>query len=358
MNTFFKPVAALLVALTIQLPVYGQSHSYFDSLDIAKAEAYEAVRSQYIKEYHDHIYIKPILTIRNLRLELQDANNQEDDIVYRPSSNNYFGFGIYAFDLNMELSFKLPQDQAEIPSEVFGETKAFDFQTNIYSKKWGADIAFQNYAGLYLDKPSRHYPGYQAGDPYPIRNDLSMRYFQLNAFYLFNHSRFSFRSPYVQSERQLKHAGSFMAGLFVSTFRFNADSTLIPETARPTYASNEELKEARVTTLALLPGYSHTFNYKMFYVNGSLSLGPGHLWLKYNEGPFERENIQIRPVFNLRAALGYNGDRFFGGITTVYQVVSAGISNLEVNSASGNVKIFLGLRIREKGIFKKNLFSF
>lgn len=328
----------------------------FDSLQQVKRAENLELRKTYIKEFHDRIYIKPILTVRSLRLELREVDRVVPDITYKPSSSNYFGFGLYLFDLNLELSFRLPQNEEETPSRIFGKTESFDFQTNIYAKKWGADVAWQRYNGMYLDKPDNHFTGRQPGDPYPIRNDLSLRYFQLNGYYIFNHNKFSFRSPYVQSEQQLKSAGSVIANVLVSTFNFISDSTLIPESAQPSYIGNENFNRSRITTLAIMPGYSHTLTFQNFYINASFSIGPGHLWIRYNVDDREKEDIRIRPVINGRVALGYNGDWFFAGMTAVNQVVSAEIDNLEINSNSGNFKLFFGIRILEKGVLTKDLF--
>ncbi|QSE97439.1 DUF4421 family protein [Fulvivirga lutea] len=334
---------------------FGQL-AYLDSLAEANKEEYTANRKLYIEERHDQWYIKPIVTLRTLNLDITDENQNVPDIRYSPSSNNFMGFGIYAFDLNIELSFKLPQDEEKVPADIFGKTESFDFQTNIYAKKWGADVAFQRYNGMYMEDPQNHFSDWQSGDPYPIRDDLSLRYFQFNGFYIFNHKKFSFRSPYTQADRQLKNQGSFLLSFFVSNFRFSADSTLIPPSAQAAFPLNDDLKRMRVTTLALMPGYTYTLTQNNFYINGALSLGPGHLWTAYNRGDFSEENIGFRPVFNFRGGFGYNGPQFFAGASGFFQVVSAKLDNANIASASGNIKFFVGFRIKEKGIMKKSLF--
>uniref|UniRef100_UPI0040499A6C DUF4421 family protein n=1 Tax=Fulvivirga sp. TaxID=1931237 RepID=UPI0040499A6C len=348
-------VCAIIILLLVSETSDAQT-SYFDSLRQAKKVRYDSARKDYIQTWSDKFYIKPILTVRFLNLIIDDENRRANEIVYSPSSNNFFGFGLYAFDLGVELSFKLPQNEEETPKEIFGETESFDFQTNIYAKKWGADISFQRYSSMYMEDPASHYADWIPGEPYPIREDLALRYFQLNGFYLFNHERFSLRSPYVQADRQLKRQGSFLLSMFVSTFSFSADSTLIPESAKVLYPENEEFRMMRTTTLALLPGYTYTLAKNHFYVNASFSLGPGHLWIKYNRGDFEKEDIKFRPVLGLRGAIGYNGEKFFAGITTNAKIVSTKIDNLNVNSRSGNIKIFFGLRLQEFGVLKKELF--
>ena len=340
--------------------VFGESWSQLrvlDSLDRVKKEQYLANRKLYIEERDDQWYIKPILTVRFLNLAIEDEDKKVNEIVYSPSSNNFFGFGLYLFDLSAELSFKLPQNEDDRPSEVYGKTKSFDFQTNIYAKKWGADISFQRYNGMYVENPSSHYDDWMLGDAYPIRDDLTLRYFQANAFYLFNNEKFSYRSPYIQADRQLKSQGSFLLSFLVSSFRFEADTSLIPVKTQAAYPGNESLRKMRATTLAILPGYTYTLTAKGFYVNGSFSLGPGHLWTLYNRDDYEKEDIGFRPVVGLRGGFGYNGSKFFAGATTNLLIVSSKIDNMNVNSRSGNIKFFIGLRFEEKGVMKNRLFN-
>ncbi|WP_222933128.1 DUF4421 family protein, partial [Fulvivirga aurantia] len=306
----------------------------------------DTLRATFIREFDDRLYLKPIFTIRSLSLEFADKNREADNINYKPSSNNFLGLGLYLFDIGLEVSFKLPQDDDDVPEEIFGETESFDFQTNIYARKWGADIAYQKYEGLYLEKPKNHIDSWQEGDPYPVREDLNLKYVQANWFYVFNNQKFSYRSPYIQADQQLKSQGSTQLGMFFSNFKFSADSSLIPLSAREAFPRNENITNGRITTIAVLPGYAYTLTWNNIYLNTSLAVGPGNLWIKFEREGAEEEEVKIRPVANVRAALGYNGDWFFGGITAVNQFVSGRIDNLDVNSNSANIKFFLGLRIK------------
>jgi len=315
----------------------------------------DSLRSRYIHEFDDRFYIKPIVTVRSLSLDLIDERGAEDDIKYDPSSNNFLGVGLYMFGLGAEISFKLPQNEAEVPPSIYGETESFDLQTNIYARKWGADLSYQRYKGLYIENPRDHYDGWEDGDPYPIRDDLELEYLQANIFYIFNNQRFSYRSPYIQADQQLRSQGSLQAGLFFSNLEFEADSSLIPPGARASFPSNESIQRGRVTTIAILPGYTYTLTWKSIYLNAAIAVGPGNLWTKFNREDSEEQVVKVRPVLNFRAAMGYNGSWFFMGLTAVNQVVSARIDNLDINSSSANIKLFFGVRFREVGILKKRI---
>lgn len=318
--------------------------------------AYDSVRINYVKEFPDKFYIKPILTVRRLSLELAAKDRQVDKISFVPSSNNFLGLGLYIFNINIELSFKVPQNEEEVPTEIYGQTESFDFQANIYAKKWSADVSYQNYQGFYVENPESHYPQWNEDGPFPIRDDLHLKYVQLNAFYLFNHKRFSFRAPYIQAEQQLKSQGSFLLGGFFSNFNMVADTALIPQASREFFPENSGFKKSRVTTLAVLPGYTYTLTYRDFYINAMLAAGPGNIWMIYDREGSEDREVKIRPVVGFRAAVGYNGDRFFTGITAMNNFVSANVGNLDVNSSSANIKLFFGVRFQEKGFMKKSIF--
>ena len=307
----------------------------------------------YIIDFKDKFYVKPLLTVRSLNLEFRDENDNIDDITYSATTNAYLGLGVYLFDIGLELSFRLPNETQD--PATYGETDVFDFQTNLYGRKWGCDLAYQRYSGFFLERPGDHITGWQRGDPLPQRPDLSMSNSQLNIFYIFNHNRFSYRSAFNQADMQTKSAGSFLLGVSASTFSFSADSTLIPLESRDGFTEDAIVRAARFTVLGLLPGYAYNFIYKQFYLNLSLSVGPAHLWTRYTNEDRERNNIGIEPILNLRSALGYNSDSFFGGISIVNHAVSNQIDNLDINGTSGNVKFFIGYRFQEKGFLTKSI---
>lgn len=313
----------------------------------------EGEREAYIQEFPDKFYLKPILTVRNLELKMRDRSSDNGSIVYQPSTNTYFGLGLYMFKLGFEVSFRLPVNEKDITR--YGKSSIFDFQSNIYSKRWGADIAFQDYEGFYVKNPATFFPSWNKSQPYPQRSDLEALNFQINGVYIFNYKKFSYRSSFMQADKQLKSAGSLLLGASLGIFKFDSDSTLIPQ--RPGTAPSEGMVEAgKFTFLGLLPGYTHNFIIKDFYMNLSFSAGPAQVWTRFktDEGSFK--DGKVRPIISVRGALGYNSQRFFCGFSVVSQSISYDVNNLDINGQSGNAKLFLGYRFQEKGVMAKRLF--
>lgn len=311
----------------------------------------DSIRNRYIESFPDKFYIKPIYTIRNLKMDISSRNNNIG-VTYKPNGNTYFGLGIYIFNLGIETSFKLPKSGENL--NIYGETEIFDIQSNIYAEKWGADIAIQQYEGFYLSNPREHNKNWDSDGPYPQRPDLSINQVLLHAFYLVNHERFSYRSAYNIADRQRKSGGSLLVGVNFQNQQIIADTSLIPGESQAMFRI-EDFEHSRLSSLGALGGYTHSFIKNYFYVNLSLAGGPALLWSKYREDELERSKTQIAPVLNMRAALGYNTPTWFGGLTVVSQQSNLLTEHLDIDVETGNIKIFFGYRFKEIGILKKDL---
>lgn len=308
--------------------------------------------SLYIQQFSDRFYLKPILTVRNLDLKIQDRDGNSGHITYGPTTNTYLGLGLYMFKLSVELSLRLPVDDKDV--ERYGKTNAFDFQSNIYSKRWGADIAYQDYEGFYVKNPESLFPTWDKDGPFPQRSDLEAVNFQLNGFYIFNHNKFSYRSSFIQADKQLKSAGSFLLGATLGIFKFEADSALVPGDSD--VLQEEQIKAGRFAILGLLPGYTYNFVIKDFYLNLSFSAGPANVWTKYKTDTDVATDSKVRPIVGVRAAFGYNSQRFFCGFSMVSQSISYDVDKLDINGQTGNAKLFFGYRFMEKGFLKERFF--
>jgi len=307
--------------------------------------------SLYINTYKDKFYIKPIFSVRSAEVELKGKFDGFENVRYIPNGNSYYGLGIYILGINFELSTKFPSSWQR-PTEIYGYTNSFDLQANIYTRKIGVDLSFQLYDGFYLDKPKRHIATWQVGDVYPQRDDLTYENLHLNVFYVFNHKRFSFRSSYNQSEEQLKSAGSPILSFTFADVKISANETLFPnETLVPEVVKG--FNYADYITYAVLGGYGYNFLYKDFYANLTLSLGLG-IQNREIRPNFVEKNRILTGVSNLRVAIGYNTDFFFAGISTVNQFTSTNLGDVDLNVGTSNFKLFLGLRFKEKMIFKRN----
>lgn len=322
------------------------------SLSTIQAQDVDSARSEYVREFPDDFNVKLFATNRLLILNLVGKNQGTSRINYAPNDRGYIGIGAYIFDLGLAFSVKVPLAFQRSKSK-YGETDFIDFQGSLFGRKWSVDATFQKYEGFYVSNAIDLYPDFTTGDDYPQRSDLSVMNIGLNAIHIFNHRRFSFRSGFVQADRQIKSAGSPILILSATRFSVNADSLLVPLTIVDNYGNAGGFEEGRFMTFFVLAGYAYDFVYKNIFVKLNVNGGAGVQHQKFDLGRRDKEQWAIEPKLNFRTVLGYDNDRFFSGISFMLEKTSINFEGMRINNTTGNYQIFVGYRFKKFGILKK-----
>jgi hypothetical protein len=309
----------------------------------------DSVRRYYIKQFPDYFFIYPVLKQRSLNFEL-GKRNAGSLLTYKPNNTYSLGLGVYLFELGAELVFAIPLREQSI--DRFGESEARDIQLNLLSKRWGVDAFYQRYSGFYL-LDNENEP--DAGYPYPQRPDIATKNFGLTGHYVFNHQKFSFRSAYNYSERQLFSKGSFLMFAALNTFRVTGDSSIVRGDRQADFGSHVNFTRLRYTTFSIAPGYTFNLTYNHFFLNTTLAVGPAHHWMNYTlEGDLtEHSDIAINSFVGARVAIGYNGYRMFGGISFISQGSTLRFDDVNFSNNNSVFKMLIGYRFNEVGILKK-----
>ncbi len=318
------------------------------------AQQPDSLRSYYIQEYPDHFFIWPVLKQRSLTFDIQDYDESDRKVEFIPNNRFTLGAGFYLFELGFELTFAIPLEESS--KSIYGETSARDLQLNILSKKWGADLYYQKYQGFYIKDSDNPVP---PGSPYFQRSDLATRNYGISGVWIFNHRKFSLRSSFTYAERQLRSKGSFLLYGTLNSFKLTADSALLTPDAQNTIGTGSGFRKLQYTTLSIAPGYSYNLVWRKFFLNGSVAIGPAHHWISYEEGSgLKRNDISINSTATLRTAIGYNSDRFFGGIGLSVQTRIVTFEDVRVSNSTNLYKILVGYRFKEFGILKKRIWDF
>jgi hypothetical protein len=308
----------------------------------------DSLRALYIQEYPDRFSVWPVLKQRDLNFTLRGKGSQKARINYSPNNAFTFGFGAYLFDLVVEATFAIPL--SEKSKTIYGESSATDLQANILSKKFAADVYYQKYQGFYIDDKTMNIP---ADTPYPQRSDIITRNTGLGAAYVLNHRRFSLRSAFNYVDRQLHSRGSVLIGGSLNTYKISADSAIIFTRPQNDLGPSSDFRNIKSTTLAVSAGYSYTFIYRHFFINGTLATGPGRSWINYETPASTQYDAMFNLITTLRVGIGYNNDRFFGGIGYSAQSRSVNFDDLRLTTTSSLFRAVIGYRFNEFGILKK-----
>lgn len=341
----------LLVTSILFFPLALLSQDIQTSGPINQSER-DSVRSYYIKHFPDYFFVYPVLKQRGLSFELENESN-EKLVTFKPNNSYSFGIGMYLFEVGFELAFAVPLDEKS--KARFGESNARDFQLNVLGKRWGLDAFYQKYSGFYITDSDVSVP---SDYPYPQRADIVSHNIGTTGLYVFNNQRFSFRSAYNFAERQVFSKGSVLLATSLSSFKIDADSSIIDQQQREVFGEHVAFKSLRYATISIAPGYTYSIVFKNFFLNGTLVIGPAHHWIRYQlEGTGNRYDNSLNSFIGARISLGYNGERVFGGISFLNQGSNVKFEDVRFSNNNGSFKILIGYRFNEWGLLRRRVWD-
>ncbi|MFY0626932.1 MAG: DUF4421 family protein [Reichenbachiella sp.] len=318
-----------------------------------KRDRKDSIRLTRFHDFTELLSLK-LFGVRKSNMIAHYDGQSKKSIEYQPNESFNIGLGFTYHWLGLDVAFSLPFINND--DDVFGETSRFDFQSNIYMENFVVDLNIQSYKGFYNANPQVPFPGYSVDDlGYPIRPDIQTNNIGISAFYIFNHHKFSYRSVFTFNERQLKSAGSFLAGAYAGVFHMDADYPLIEEGAEG-FDTSVDFRDVSHLSFGLSAGYAHTFIlWKHLYISMTIAIGFGPQTQRRDETPELPEyNENDAGAFVVtRLGLGHNGETYFYGISAVNSFAGAQDENVSaLQRQVGNFKIFVGHRFNPPKFLK------
>lgn len=232
--------------------------------------------------------------------------------------------------------------------DLFGNNKdkpqKKEMSLNIYSSKFGIDLYYRKTGS---DFKLRSHEGFQLNEEFKnIHFDgLESRIKGLNAYWIFNHRKFSYPAAYSQSTNQRKSAGSFMAGFSYSQHKISFNYEKLPEEMETQLNPNLRFNRIKYSDYSLGVGYGYNWVFAKNWVsNLSLLPGIGYKKSKIDDNDFKNEHWIEDINFNLitRAAIVYNNSKYFIGASLVMHTYDYRKPNLSVTNSFGTLRIYVG----------------
>lgn len=334
---------ALIIGFLLGFSLLVQAKSLRWILDARKD-------SNYIETYYKDLIIRLYSGEKSHSLELSDLH-EPYRLRYRPNGYFNMGAGVNFRSFGLSLATKIPVFQN---SEVkHGETKRFGIQSYIYSSKFAVDVLASFVDGYYLNGSADHLPGYSNGIDYQ-RPDMSSANLGLSINYIFNHSRFSYRAAFTDTERQKRSAGSMIAGGSIFSYQTRADSAFVPRGISDNYF----LKSRDISKSGVL-----AFNANLGYAYSLVFLRKGIFTVSYILGSGIQNNSVGRVFsdgtddwrFSLnhqgRVGLGYRFNRYYARLSIIRssQYTSLKYNDLSILNGTNFLQVSFGKRISLAG---------
>ena len=328
------------------------NHSYFIPLLIFLYGLLTSVQAQFTDTTRfiaEDGYIEKIKTNFGIKFSLDNAyetfrvDTEFNDYSIYPNITNVLQFSLSYRFIRASIGWApdwLPGNRDE---DIKGKTDALGISVAMFSRHWYQGLGYGKVQGYYLENTRDYDPTWMDGDPYIQLPDLHYMGFSGTTGYVLN-PRLSLKSVSLQTERQLKSAGSFIA--FAAYRYFIIDDKSIPSPGGATQKSNN-------LEIGIGPGYVYTFVLKeRFYASlgfmPSIGLVNTKLTTRYADGDVISNQRNLAFRWAGHGAIGYNGHSFFTGFYINY----AGMTYEQENTTAVNhdnrmfYQFFAGFRVR------------
>ena len=245
--------------------------------------------------------------------------------------------------------------------DLFGSNKdkpkKKEMSLNIYSSKFGIDLYYRKTGSDF--KLRSHY-GFQPEDAENNLRDIHFDGLQssirgLNAYWIFNHRKFSYPAAYSQSTNQRRSAGSFMAGFSYSQHKISFDYNKLPSMLLNHLNPNLRFNHIKYSDYSLGFGYGYNWVFAKNWVsNLSLLPGIGYKKSKIDDQDFSNGNWIKDINFDLitRAGIVYNDSKYFVGASVVLHTYDYRKPSLSVTNSFGTLRIYAGFNFWKKKEYK------
>ena len=244
--------------------------------------------------------------------------------------------------------------------DLFGDNKnrpkKKEMSLNIYSSKFGIDLYYRKTGS---DFKLRSNNGFNLNDT-SLENiqfdGLESRIKGLNAYWIFNHKKFSYPAAYSQSTNQRKSAGSFMAGFSYSQHFISFDYEKLPTSILDKLSPSLKFNHIKYSDYSLGFGYGYNWVFAPNWVsNLSLLPGIGYKKSKIDDNDFRNESWIKDINFDLitRAGVVYNNAKYFVGASLVLHTYDYRKPSLSVTNSFGTLRIYAGFNFWKKKEYRK-----
>jgi len=278
----------------------------------------------------------------NTKWNALDITNEDYNLRLRPNSPTSLGLGFNYKAYGLALAIGIPKSASS--NKKYGKTSRVDLQVNVFGKKIGFDGLVQFYKGYYLANP-QDFTEWENED-YPQLPDMKIHSIGLNAFYIFNSDRFSYKAAFVRNQIQRKSSGSFICGVFGQLDVAKTDQGFIPMELPDSLRSNFDLKSFNTLAVGVTAGCLYTWVIsEKFFVNVGLTPGFGlqTINLETIDGQKSTKNAPAGQLTG-RSAIGFDSKFFYAGITGTIIWRNFKYRGYDLDLATEQLKVFIGKR--------------
>jgi hypothetical protein len=291
--------------------------------------------------YKDTMNLKMLITNRGLSTSISSTLT-DSRLQYLPNNRTYLGVGGYIWGLGFQVHLPLPVNWF-FENPLDNESKIIDIQSTLYKKKWLVEGSFQLYRNLYVkNQTEKALPNLEQED-----TAIRARRMMVSATHLFSGDQVSIKAPFSRNVEQLQSAGSWMLTNGFSSIQIKGAQSLLPHSARQDFGSDSLVSQMESISYFIRPGYAYNFVYRQFFLHLSGSAGAALQYKLFKRNGQRGTDWGVAPVFNLRAATGFDNGKYFAGVSAIIHHSRLRVHDLLLQENAQNFQLFVGYRFGE-----------
>ncbi|MEO7079950.1 MAG: DUF4421 family protein [Flavobacteriales bacterium] len=335
----------LVVFLLIGGSLHAQLGKKVRSLLEVDTNAAPDYDTAYIAIYRSDLVISAVAKVQLVDVAVEQVDGE--DLTYSINGKEQYGFGLDYKWLSVEATFNVPALSDYDAS--LGKTTSKGLGIGFTGRRLWARGFWNTTKGYYLNEPER----WTGNENLIVREDLSNRTFLLSLNYaLSNKRRFSQNAALFQMERQKKSAGTAVAGLSAWHTTISADSSILSPALVDTFQLATGFSGVQRLLVGVTIGYTHTFSFgHKGFIHAAILPGVTYADQRITTPGETLHGNGTAVVSEFKLGAGFNGDRWYGALTTSYYYSTAQIAEeLNLSTNYGFVRFAIGIRLGDPGI--------
>ena len=312
--------------------IFSVRREQFKKKHIELEKRYRTIKldTNYIQRPKERLTLRALnnVSIAAMNAKMTSSTGIHGNFETKSDFRNTITFGANYLGIGLSIALN--------PAKVFGKRTSTEFNFNNYGNTFGIDV-------IYLNNNSYNGEQKVGGNKYEInRGSLSNKSLTIDGYYVFNGKKFSYPAAFSQTYKQVKSAGSIMAG--VSYYRSNLTN----------HAQNDYMgvvvRKLSISQFAIGAGYAYNWvPSRRWLIHGSAM--PFFGVYRHNRIHFENKKQKMPyrfPEMQMvgRVAVIYNVKQYFWGGSGVFNFFNSGDrKQLLLENFKMRIRLIFGIRI-------------
>ncbi len=323
---------------------------------VSVLKEFNNVDPEYIEPQHYNFTTTFMSTYSFENYRITSKSGQE--VVFAPEARikmgPYIGWSLLFLGYTIDLAYVSANKKKELDLSVYSSMIGVDF----FRRQSGHDYYIQSWklGDVEVEPEVNSMPF----------DGLNVTITGLNAYYIFNHRKFSYPAAFSQSTCQRKSRGSFIMGAGYTKHSLDLDYTKLQNTFDRFYPDLSEkvdsglyFNKIRYTDVSLSAGYGYNWVFsRNWLLSVCLSAAIGY---KHATGDTFQDAFDIFPKFDFsfsnlnfdgvgRLGVIWNNSKWYFGAYGVLHSYTYRKSQFQTNNYFGNINVYIGINFgRKKG---------